>query len=133
MVEAGVQLALACLAHLIPLLWGGGQRPIDRGCQRVRAGWFAGESGDPLGYLLGQAASGGGDDRRGAVHDLTAARTHDLINALTSANVMTFADKAYQGAGGSVRTPFKRRRYRPRLSRRKKTVNRHHAKTRAVG
>jgi hypothetical protein len=30
----------------------------------------------------------------GAVHDLTAARTHDLINALANANVMTFADKA---------------------------------------
>jgi hypothetical protein len=69
----------------------------------------------------------------GAVHDLTAARTHGLIDALTSVNVMTFADKAYQGAGGSVRTPFKRRRYRPRLSRRQKTVNRHHAKLRAIG
>ncbi|WP_328822666.1 transposase family protein [Micromonospora rubida] len=54
----------------------------------------------------------------GTLHDLTAARTHDLIDALTSANVMTFADKAYQGAGGSVRTPFKRHRHRPRLSRR---------------
>ncbi|MEN3611530.1 transposase family protein [Plantactinospora sp. ZYX-F-223] len=69
----------------------------------------------------------------GAVHDLTAARTHGLIDALTNANVMTFADKAYQGAGGSVRTPFKRRPHRPRLSRRQKTVNRHHAKIRAVG
>ncbi len=69
----------------------------------------------------------------GAVHDLTAARTHGLIAALSCANVMTFADKAYQGAGGSIRTPFKRRRHRPRLSRRQKTVNRHHAKIRAVG
>jgi hypothetical protein len=69
----------------------------------------------------------------GAVHDLTAARTHGLIDALTSANVMVFADKAYQGAGGSVRTPFKRRPHRPRLSRPQKTVNRHHAKIRAVG
>ncbi|WP_416900847.1 transposase family protein [Micromonospora echinospora] len=64
---------------------------------------------------------------------LTAARTHGPIEALTSANVMTFADKAYQGAGGSVHTPFKRHRHRPRLSRRQKTVNRHHAKIRAVG
>lgn len=69
----------------------------------------------------------------GAAHDLTAARTHGLTDALTSANVLTFADKAYQGAGGSVHTPFKRRSHRPRLSRRQKTVNRHHAKTRAVG
>ena len=69
----------------------------------------------------------------GAVHDLTAARTHGLIDALSRANVMTFADKAYQGAGGSIRTPFKRRRHRPRLSRRQKSVNRHHAKIRTVG
>ncbi|MEV4691979.1 transposase family protein [Micromonospora echinospora] len=69
----------------------------------------------------------------GAVHDLTAARTHGLIDTLISANVMTFADKAYQGADGSIRTPFKRRRHRLRLSRRQKTVNRHHAKIRAVG
>jgi hypothetical protein len=31
----------------------------------------------------------------GAVHDLTAAHTHAIIDALTAANVMTFADKAY--------------------------------------
>jgi hypothetical protein len=46
---------------------------------------------------------------------------------------MTFADKAYQGAGGTVRTPFKRHRYRPRLSRRQKAVNRCHARIRARG
>ena len=67
----------------------------------------------------------------GATHDLTAARTHGLIDALTSANVMTFADKGYQGAGGTIWTPFKRRR--TRLSRRQKSVNRHHAKIRALG
>jgi len=67
----------------------------------------------------------------GAVHDLTAARTHRLIGALVSNNVLTFADKGYQGAGGTVWTPFKRRRIR--LSRRQKSVNRHHAKIRALG
>lgn len=67
----------------------------------------------------------------GAVHDLTAARTHGLIDALTNANVLTFADKGYQGARGAVWTPFKRRR--TRLSRRQKSVNRHHAKIRALG
>jgi len=46
---------------------------------------------------------------------------------------MTFADKGYQGARGSVRTPFKRHRFRPRLSRRQKTINRGHAKIRARG
>jgi DDE superfamily endonuclease len=40
----------------------------------------------------------------GSAHDLTAARTHGIIAALTNADVMTFADKAYQGVGGSVRT-----------------------------
>ncbi|WP_255363787.1 transposase family protein [Actinoplanes sp. TFC3] len=48
----------------------------------------------------------------GSTHDLTAARTHGIIDALTTAGVMTFADKGYQGARGSVRTPFKRRRVR---------------------
>jgi len=68
----------------------------------------------------------------GSAHDLTAARTHAIINALTSADVMTFADQGYQGARGSVRTPFKRRRFRPKLSRRQKVVNRAHAKIRAA-
>jgi hypothetical protein len=44
---------------------------------------------------------------------------------------MTFADKGYQGAGGTVWTAFKRRR--TRLSRRQKQVHRHHAKIRALG
>ncbi len=69
----------------------------------------------------------------GATHDLTAARDHGLIEALSSANVMTFADKGYQGAGGSVFTPFKRHKQRPPLSRRQKEVNRAHARIRALG
>ncbi|MFI6333133.1 transposase family protein, partial [Micromonospora chersina] len=43
------------------------------------------------------------------------------------------ADKGYQRARGSVRTPLKRRRFRPKLSRRQKTVNRTHARIRARG
>ncbi|MFB7330002.1 transposase family protein, partial [Streptomyces sp. NPDC056190] len=43
------------------------------------------------------------------------------------------ADKGYQAAGGSVRTPFKRHRYQPKLSRRQKAVNRAHARIRARG
>ncbi|MFI7601209.1 transposase family protein [Actinoplanes sp. NPDC049681] len=69
----------------------------------------------------------------GTAHDLSAARTHGIIDALTSQDVMTFADKGYQGARGSVRTPFKRHRYRPKLSRRQKAVNRAHARIRARG
>jgi hypothetical protein len=69
----------------------------------------------------------------GSTHDLTAARDHGLIAALTTANVMTLADKAYQGAGGTVRTPFKRHHRRPPLSRNQKQVNRAHAKIRGIG
>ncbi|MFE7236465.1 transposase family protein [Streptomyces sp. NPDC057596] len=64
----------------------------------------------------------------GSAHDLTAARTHGIVAALTNADVMTFADTAYQGAGGSVRIPFKRHCYRPKLSRRQKAVNMAHAR-----
>lgn len=67
----------------------------------------------------------------GSTHDLTAARTRGIIDALTSATVMTFADKAYQGAGGAVRTPFKRHHHRPKLSARQKAVNKAHARIRA--
>jgi len=69
----------------------------------------------------------------GATHDLTAAREHGLIEALSSRNVMTFADKAYQGAGGTVWTPFKRQPRRPPLSQRQKQVNRAHSRIRALG
>jgi hypothetical protein len=69
----------------------------------------------------------------GSAHDLTAARTHGIIAALTNADVMTFADKAYEGAGGSVRSPFERHRYRPKLSRRQKAVNMAHARIRCRG
>ncbi|WP_238006156.1 transposase family protein [Dactylosporangium sp. AC04546] len=69
----------------------------------------------------------------GAVHDLTAARCHGLINALAGADVMVFADKGYQGAGGSVRTPFKRHRQRPKLSRGQQAANRSHARIRTIG
>jgi hypothetical protein len=69
----------------------------------------------------------------GAVHDLTAARSHKLLQALTEAQVMVFADKAYQGAGGTVRTPFKRHHQRPPLSQRQEEVNRDHARVRGKG
>ncbi|MEV0228405.1 transposase family protein [Nonomuraea sp. NPDC050786] len=69
----------------------------------------------------------------GATHDLTAARTTGLIDALTTAKVKTFADKGYQGAGGTIRTPFKRHRLRPPLSRHQRSVNRAHARIRARG
>jgi hypothetical protein len=69
----------------------------------------------------------------GAMHDLTAARQAGLIDALTGAGVQVFADRGYQGAGGTIRTPFKRHRHRPRLSHNQKSVNRSHARIRAIG
>ena len=83
---------------------------------------------DPAGRLVWASAV-----LPGAVHGLTAARTHDIIDALTCGNVITFTDKGYQGASGTIRTPFKRRRHRPKLSRQQKAVNRAHAKIRALG
>ncbi|GAA1025721.1 hypothetical protein GCM10009557_00750 [Virgisporangium ochraceum] len=69
----------------------------------------------------------------GSTHDLTAAREHGIIDALADKGVMTFSDKGYQGAGGTVRTPDKRHHPRPALSRNQKAVNRSHAKIRALG
>jgi hypothetical protein len=54
----------------------------------------------------------------GAVHDLGAARAHGLITELAKLEVMVLADRAYQGAGASIRTPFKRHHQRPPLSQR---------------
>ena len=54
---------------------------------------------DPAGRLAWVSAA-----LPGSTHDLTAAREHRIIDALAEADLMTFADKAYQGAGGTVRT-----------------------------
>lgn len=81
---------------------------------------------DPLGRLLWASPA-----LPGAVHDLTAARTHGVITALTSAGVRVWADKGYQGAGGTVTVPY-RGRWR-NLSQGKRAVNRAHAKIRALG
>ncbi len=61
----------------------------------------------------------------GSTHDVTAARQTGVVTMVTSRNIETWADKAYQGAGGTVRTPYKRHRVRPRprSSAGQKTVN----------
>jgi hypothetical protein len=41
----------------------------------------------------------------GAVHNVRAAREHRIIDTLTEADLACWADKAYQGAGGTVRVP----------------------------
>ncbi|GED88546.1 hypothetical protein TNCT6_56310 [Streptomyces sp. 6-11-2] len=67
----------------------------------------------------------------GAVHDIKAARTHGIIDALTQAGVRTWADKGYQGARGAIRVPYRGRR--STLSAGKRAVNTSHARIRAVG
>jgi hypothetical protein len=121
-------LAYAILdGTLIPIDRVADQKPYYSGKHR-RHGMNVQVIADPAGRLVWASAA-----MPGAVHDLTAARTHAITEALTSAKVMTFADKAYQGARGSIRTPFKRHRYRPRLSALQKKVNRAHARIRAIG
>ncbi|WP_345478802.1 transposase family protein, partial [Actinoplanes auranticolor] len=112
---------------LIPIDRVADQRPYYSG-KHKRHGVNVQVLADPAGRLVWASAA-----LPGSTHDLTAARIHGIIDALASADVMTFADKGYQGARGSVRTPFKRRRFRPKLSRRQKTVNRAHATIRARG
>lgn len=65
----------------------------------------------------------------GATHHLTAARAHGIIDALTDAQVMTFADNGYRGACGTVIVPF----YGRHLPEPMREVNRSHAKIRAIG
>ncbi|MFG1614022.1 transposase family protein [Nonomuraea wenchangensis] len=43
----------------------------------------------------------------GKAHDLSAARIRGVLPALEQAGIITLADKAYQGAKGPVRTPYK--------------------------
>lgn len=79
---------------------------------------------DPFGRLLWASPA-----LPGAVHDVRAAREHDIINTLDRARITCWADKGYQGAG-TVRVPF-----RPRcggLSTGQQAVNRYHAKIRAL-
>ncbi|MFG2794821.1 transposase family protein [Streptomyces sp. NPDC048419] len=66
----------------------------------------------------------------GAVHDIKAARSHGVIDALTAADVPCWADKAYQGPDGTVRVPYRGRR--DKLSVGQQAVNRSHAKIRAL-
>ncbi|WP_157779155.1 hypothetical protein [Micromonospora sp. WMMA2032] len=68
----------------------------------------------------------------GSAHDLTTAHTHRIIDAVTSADVMTSPIRATKEPAAAC-TPFKRRCFRPKLSRQQKALNRGHAKIRARG
>ncbi|MFJ9862259.1 transposase family protein [Streptomyces albogriseolus] len=79
---------------------------------------------DPFGRLLWASPA-----LPGSTHDLTAARQHGIIEALADAELKCWADKAYQGASGPVRVPFRGRR----LKRWKRRHNTTHAKIRCLG
>jgi DDE superfamily endonuclease/Helix-turn-helix of DDE superfamily endonuclease len=81
---------------------------------------------DPAGRLLWASPA-----LPGAVHDIRAARTHGVIDALAEAGIRCWADKGYQGAGGTVRVPYRGRW--EKLSAGQQAVNRSHAKIRALG
>ncbi|MFJ2296988.1 IS5 family transposase [Streptomyces sp. NPDC087894] len=80
---------------------------------------------DPAGRLLWASPA-----LPGAVHDIKAARTHGIIEALQEADVECWADKGYRGASGTIRLPYWGRW--ETLSAGQKAVNRSHAKIRAL-
>ncbi|MFD4511212.1 IS5 family transposase [Streptomyces sp. NPDC058457] len=80
---------------------------------------------DPKGRLLWASPA-----LAGAVHDVRAAREHGIIDALAQADINCWADKGYQGAGGTVRLPYRGRW--DSLSAGQQAVNRSHAKIRAL-
>ncbi|WP_435600763.1 transposase family protein [Streptomyces sp. C10-9-1] len=79
---------------------------------------------DPFGRLLWASPA-----LPASTHDLTAARQHGIIETFTEAGLNGWADKAYQGAGGPVRVPFRGRR----LKRWKRRHNTTHARIRCLG
>jgi hypothetical protein len=66
---------------------------------------------------------------RGSVHDLAAARIWGIIRALAATGLLVLADKAYQGAGAHILTPYKGRD-KPEPQ---KQANRAHANLRGPG
>jgi hypothetical protein len=80
---------------------------------------------DPKGRLLWASPA-----LPGAVHDVRAAREHGIIDALAAVGTACWADKAYQGARGTVRVPYRGRW--ESLSTGRQAVNRSHAKIRAL-
>lgn len=67
----------------------------------------------------------------GAVHDIRAARARGVIDALTEAGPACWADKSYQGAGRTVRVPFRGRW--ERFSTGRRAVNTTHIRIRDPG
>jgi len=68
----------------------------------------------------------------GSTHDAAAARADQIIEAAADADVELIADLGYHGAGGTVRTPVKRKPGRG-LSPRDRRAHREHARVRCQG
>ncbi|WP_438948490.1 transposase family protein [Streptomyces atratus] len=81
---------------------------------------------DPAGRMLSASPA-----LPGAAHDARAARIHGILDAPAEAGVRCWADKGYQGAGCTVRVPYRGRW--ERLSPGQRAVNVSHAKIRALG
>lgn len=111
---------------LLPIDGIAADRPYHSGIKHTKHGMNVQVLADPFGQLLWASAS-----LPGAVHDIKAARTHGIIDALTDAGIRCWADKGHQGAGGTVRVPYRGRW--DKLSAGQRTVNVSHAKIRAVG
>ncbi len=67
----------------------------------------------------------------GSAHDLTTARTHCILDALTEADIPCWADKAYRGAGGPIRVPHRGKWHN--LSPGQQAINRSQARIHAPG
>lgn len=80
---------------------------------------------DPRGRLLWASPA-----LPGAVHDIKAARTHGIIDALAKRSAECRADKGYRSADGTIRLPYWGRW--ETLSAGQQAVNRSHAKIRAL-
>ncbi|RLU79743.1 IS5/IS1182 family transposase [Streptomyces griseocarneus] len=66
----------------------------------------------------------------GRTHDLTVARAHGIVRACLTRQILILADRACQGAGATVRTPYYGHRELPEPYKR---FNRVHARLRAPG
>ncbi|MDQ1065184.1 hypothetical protein QFZ32_000623 [Streptomyces canus] len=66
----------------------------------------------------------------GRTHDLTSARAHGIIQACLTRQVLVLADRAHQGAGVTVRTPYYHHSEQPEHY---QQFNRDHARLRAPG
>jgi DDE superfamily endonuclease len=63
-------------------------------------------------------------------HDLTAARAHGIVQACLPRQILVSADRAYQGANATFRTPYYHHNEQPE---RYQQFNRDHARLRAPG